>query len=95
MLVKSEVVTKPILTKDQKNIQTVQIFWIDLKQTLEIYSAAGLCFAEPQAIDDEILTLANTSKPNEPASHIPPAASENDPLHGVKIPCFGDQLNRV
>ena len=96
MSLKSEVVTMPILMKDEKKYSDCVDVLDQLETwTQEIYSAAGLCSAEPQTTDDEILTLANTSRPDQPASHIPPAASENDPLHGVKIPCFGDQLTRV
>ena len=96
MSIKSEVVTMPILMKDEKKYSDCVDVLDQLETwTQEIYSAAGLCSAEPQTTVDEILTLANTSRPDQPASHIPPAASENDPLHGVKIPCFGDQLTRV
>jgi hypothetical protein len=36
-----------------------------------------------------------TSRPDQPASHIPPVASSSDPLQNVKIPCYGDQLSRI
>ena len=35
------------------------------------------------------------SRPDQPASHIPPNLSDEDPLCGVRVPCFGDQLTRV
>jgi hypothetical protein len=35
------------------------------------------------------------TRPDQPRSHIPPKASDFDPLQGVKIPCFGDELTRV
>lgn len=35
------------------------------------------------------------TQPDQPRSHIPPDASDFDPLQGIKIPCFGDELTRV
>lgn len=39
--------------------------------------------------------IAAPSRPDQPASHVPPAPQPDDPLANVKIPCFGDQLTRV
>ena len=39
--------------------------------------------------------LQQHSRPDQPASHIPPSSSDEDPLRGVRVPCFGDQLTRV
>ena len=39
--------------------------------------------------------IGSSSRPDQPASHIRPTPSEKDPLQGVKVPCFGDQLTRV
>ena len=39
--------------------------------------------------------LQQHSRPDQPASHIPPKSSDEDPLRGVRVPCFGDQLTRV
>ena len=39
--------------------------------------------------------IATSSRPDQPASRVPPTPSENDTLSGVKIPCFGDQLTRA
>ena len=64
------------------------------KWTQEIYSAAGLCLPDPEPSDNVTPTIAPTSRPDQPASHVPPATSESDPLHGIKIPCFGDHLTR-
>jgi hypothetical protein len=55
--------------------------------THEIYSAAGLC--SPSLEPKSTAVIGCHSQPD---SHVPP---ESDPLHGVKIPCFGDQLTRV
>ena len=60
------------------------------KWTQEIYCAAGLCSPDPQSFDNATPTIALTSRPDAPGSHVPPSTSENDPLHGIKIPCFGD-----
>ena len=67
---------------------------------LETYSTERnlfccLCSPDPEPSDNAAPTIAPTSRPDQPASHVPPAASESDPLHGIKIPCFGDQLTRV
>ena len=36
-----------------------------------------------------------SSRPDQQASHIPPSPCDDDPLHGIRIPCFSDQLTRV
>ena len=38
--------------------------------------------------------IAAPSRPDQPASHVPPAPQPDDPLVNVKIPCFGDRLTR-
>ena len=65
------------------------------KWTQEIYSAAGLCSPDREPFDNATPTIAPTSRPDQPASHVPPSTSESDPLHGIKIRCFGNQLIRV
>lgn len=40
-------------------------------------------------------TIQLHSRPDQPGSHIPPTSSVEDPLRGVKVPIFGDQLTRV
>jgi hypothetical protein len=65
------------------------------KWTRDIYAAAGLCSSECPSTDAPVPTIGSSSRPDQPASHIPPIRSEDDALHGVKIPCFGDQLTRV
>ena len=66
-----------------------------MNQLKEIYSAGGLCLPSGKANDDTTPVIAAHSRPDQPASHVPPSTSKSDPLHGVKIPCFGDQLTRV
>ncbi|XP_028418118.1 uncharacterized protein LOC114543248 [Dendronephthya gigantea] len=94
MSAKSEVVTMPILMKDEKKYsECVDVLDQLEKWTEEIYAAAGLC--SPSEPDDAAPSIGTTSRPDQPASHVPPATTDDDPLHGVKIPCFGDQLTRV
>ena len=39
--------------------------------------------------------MTTPSRPDHPASNVPPVTTKSDPLHGVKIPCYGDQISRV
>ena len=96
MSTKLEVITMPILLKDEKKCSDcVDILDQLEKWTEEIYSAAGLCTSSKESANNTTPVIAAHSRPDQPASHIPPATSESDPLHGVKIPCYGDQLTRV
>jgi hypothetical protein len=96
MSTKSEVLTMPIMMKDEKKYADCVDVLDQLEAwTHEIYTAAGLCSTQPESADDTTPTITTTSRPDQPASHIPPVESENDPLRGVKVPCFGDQLTRV
>ena len=93
---KSVVVTMPVLMKDEKKYsECVDVLDQLEKWTYDIYSAAGLCPSELPSSDAPIPTIGCRSRPDQPASHVPPTTSEEDPLSGVKIPCFGDQLTRV
>ena len=97
MATKSEVLTMPVLVKDEKKYsEYVDVLDQLEKWTKEIYSCAGLCLSESDQNDDATTpTISGSSRPDQPASHVPPKPSENDPLKGVKIPCYGDQLTRV
>ena len=96
MATKSEVITMPILMKDEKKYAEVVDVLDELeKWTREIYTAAGLCPGEAATDDATQPLIGSTSRPDQPASHVRPTESEDDPLSGVKIPCFGDQLTRV
>lgn len=96
MAAKSEVLTMPILTKDEKKYaECVDVLDQLEKFTHAIYAAARLCSPPPKAVQDATPTIGAHSRPDQPASHIPAAASNTDPLRGVKVPCFGDQLTRV
>ena len=93
---KSEVLTMPILMKDEKKYgEVVDVLDQLEKWTEEIYSAAGLCSTHPASNPEDTPPIGTTSRPDQPAAHIPPIASESDPLRGVRIPCYGDQLTRV
>ena len=39
--------------------------------------------------------IAAPARPGQPGAHVAPHPEVNDPLAGVKIPVFGDQLTRV
>ena len=95
MSIKSDVITMPILMKDEKKYsQCVDVLDELEKWTYEIYSAAGLCDDAPT---DNVptATIGCSSRPDQPASHVRPTVCHDDPLQGVRIPCFGDQLTRV
>ena len=92
----SQVLTMPILMKDEKKYAEVVDVLDQLKKwTEEIYSSAGLCSQDPVSHPDATPVIGSSSRPDQPAAHFPPTASENDPLHSVKIPCYGDQLTRI
>ena len=96
MATKSEVITLPILMKDEKKYAEMVDVLDELENwTEKIYSAAGLCETQSNLSDASQPPIGSTSRPDQPASHVPPRPSEDDPLSGVKIPCFGDQLTRV
>lgn len=103
MSTKSAVVTMPVLMKDEKKYsECVDVLDQLEKWTRDIYAAAGLCVPESPPSDDDDdddpplrPAMGSSSRPDQPASHVRPPASEDDPLHGVKIPCYGDQLTRV
>lgn len=88
---RSNVITMPILMKDD----CVDVLDKLEEWTHQIFSAAGLCNVPNQMNKQNTLCIENQSRPDQPASHIPPVASSDDPLSGVKVPCFGDQLTRV
>ncbi len=94
MSTKSEVLTMPILMKDEKKYsELVDVLDQLEKWTQDIYSSAGLCSGDT---DEELPPpIQAHSRPDQPAAHVPPVSSDSDPLHGVRIPCFGDQLTRV
>lgn len=93
---KSEVLTMPVVMKDEKKYSDcVDVLDLLEKWTQEIYAAAGLCSVDPETSEDTTPLIGLTSRPDQPASHVPPVQSDTNPLLGVKIPCFGDQLTRV
>lgn len=96
MSAKSEVVTMPVLLKDEKKYSDCVDVLDQLEQwTHEIYMEAGMLSSESQPYDEITAVLTGPSRPDQPASHVPPTKSDKDPLCAIKVPCFGDQLTRV
>lgn len=63
--------------------------------THEIFIAAGLCEDSQQPLRQVDQPQDASSRPDQPGSHFPPVCTDSDPLSGVTIPCYGDQLTRV
>ena len=61
----------------------------------EIYAKAGRCAPLDEGLVPAEPPIAAPSRPDQPASHVPPVTCVEDHLAKVKIPCFGDQLTRV
>lgn len=92
---KSEIMTLPVLMKDEKKYSDCVDVLDQLEQwTHEIYEASGLC-KNPQSSSTMGTLIEVPTRPDQPRAHIPPVSSDSDPLQGVKIPCFGDELTRV
>lgn len=92
----SVVVPLPVLMKDEKKYSDL----VDVLDQLEawvrdIYAKAGLCAPPDEDHVPPGPPIAAPSRPDQPASHVPPVPAADDPLAKVKIPCFGDQLTRV
>ena len=69
---KSVVVTVPIIMTDEKKYSEVVDVLDQLeKYAHEMYSAAGMCSSNPIE-NDVTTTIANSSRPDQPASHVPP-----------------------
>ena len=98
---KSDVITMPILLKDEKKYSDcVDVLDKFEDQVYNTYSAGGRC-TTTGIISNEgntdvggCIPDGSTARPDQPASHIPPEPAENDPLLGVQIACYGDQLTR-
>ena len=92
----SVVLPLSVFMKDEKKYSDM----VDVSDQLEvwvreIYAKAGLC---APLSEDHILPgppIMGPSRPDQPASHVPPVPTGDDPLANVTIPCFGDQLTRV
>ena len=93
---KSEVITLPVLMKDEKKYaDCVDVLDQLEKWTQKLYSDAGLCSIPNLTGNTDQPAIGNRSRPDQPASHVHPVPSCDDPLSGIKIPCYGDQLTRV
>lgn len=96
MMEQSCVITMPIMMKDEKKYSEC----VDILDQLEtwthdIFSAAGLCASSDKPPTSVNIPPNAHSRPDQPGSHLPPIPTKDDPLAGVSIPCFGDQLTRV
>ena len=97
---KSEVITMPVLMKDEKRyaecVEVMDTFeeWIqDIHTKASDVPATDIdAVPHPPHARPEI---HGPSRPDQPASHAPPRQDPVDPLCGVKVPCIGDQLTRV
>jgi hypothetical protein len=92
---KSEIMTLPVLMKDEKKYSDCVDVLDQLKAwTHEIYEASCLC-PSAQATSDTHDVIEVATRPDQSRAHVPPTSSDDDPLKGVKIPCFGNELTRV
>ncbi len=93
---KSEVITMPVLMKDEKKYGNCVDVLDQLEEwTQHIYKASGMCKDQPAQPSVSPPLVEVPTWPDQPRSYIPPKASDFDPPQGVKIPCFGDELTRV
>lgn len=96
MGLKSDIMTLPVLMKDEKKYSDC----VDVLDQLEQWTE-DVCKASGKYNFDKSLSTVShpivqvPTHPDQPRSHIPPIGSQTDPLEGVKIPCFGDELIRV
>ncbi|XP_028409312.1 uncharacterized protein LOC114531912 [Dendronephthya gigantea] len=93
---KSEIMTLPVLMKDEKKYSDCVDVLDQLEQwTEDVCKASGIYNFDqsPSTASHPIVQVP--TRPDQPRSHIPPVGSQTDPLEGVKIPCFGDELTRV
>lgn len=93
---KSEVITMPVLMKDEKKYSDCVDVLDQLEEWTEhIYKASGMCKDQPDQPPAFPPLVQVPTRPDQPRSHVPPEASDFDPLQGIKVPCFGDELTRV
>ena len=94
--IKSDI-TMPVLMKDEKKYSDcVDVLDQFEEWTHKIYKSSGRCKdleADQPPVSHPVISA--TTRPDQPRSHVPPVMSESDPLQGIKIPCFGDELTRV
>ena len=87
MSLQSVVVPLPVLMKDEKKYSDV----VDVLDQMEvwvrdIYSEAALCASPDEDHIPPGPPVAAPSRPDQPASHVPPVPQADDPLTGVKVP---------
>lgn len=100
-----------VMKDEKKYAECVDLLDQLERWTHQIYSAAGMCHLNESTHSDSVPASASPtpppitptppsaeqlhSRPDQPGSHVPPTSSVEDPLHGVRVPIFGDQLTRV
>ena len=91
------IVPFPVLFKDERKYAEI----VDVLDHLEtwihqIYAKAREVFLDGEDLNGQSDTPTSfTTNPDQPLSHVHPAADPNDPLAKIKVPCYGDQLTRV
>ena len=94
---RSLIVPFPVLFKDEKKYAEI----VDVLDHLETWIHQIYAKAREVSLDDEDLNgqsespTSSTTNPDQPLSHVHPAADPNDPLVKIKVPCYCDQLTRV
>jgi hypothetical protein len=96
----SHAVTLPVLMKDEKKysdcVDVLDKFddWVHtLYSTAEV--TTGSCTDETPSTDLCLADSILTARPDQPGCHLPPTATDDDVLAGIRIPCYGDQMTRV
>ena len=93
---KSEIMTLPVLMKDEKKYSDCVDVLDQLEQwTEDACKASGIYNFDHLSSTVSHPVVQVPTQPDQPRSHIPPVGSQTDPLGGVKIPCFGDELAQV
>ena len=89
-----EIITLPVLLKDEKKYSDCVIILDQLEEwTHKLYEASGL--SEKESSSPSTPLIGDHANPDQPRAPVPPTALEDDPLSGVRIPCFGDKLTRL
>ena len=94
MSTRSEVITMPVVMKDEKKYaECVDVQDQLEKWTYEIYSAAGLCSSEPESSHESTPVITAHSRPDQPGSHVPPAASAS--VHCMVLKYHAMEINSL
>ena len=90
---KTVVIPFPVVMKDEKKYSDL-VAVLDTLETWshDLFSEAGTAPSHVPVVLSQSM-MERTSRPGQPASHVPPSLSDTDPV--PTVPCFGDQLSRV